>query len=81
MTVKAQRLLQEALDLPPKARGDLAASLIDSLDEGTDRGVERAWAAEIDRRLDALESGKAKTVPWSQVEKGLLKRQRDAKRR
>jgi putative addiction module component (TIGR02574 family) len=77
MTAKAQRLLREALDLPPKTRGQLAASLLDSLDDGAaDAGAERAWAREIDRRLDALDSGKAKTVPWREVEKGLLKSRR-----
>lgn len=81
MTAKAQRLLQEALALSPKARGDLAASLIDSLDKAADPDAEQAWAVEIDRRLDALDSGKAKTVPWSQVERGLLKARRATKPR
>jgi putative addiction module component (TIGR02574 family) len=81
MTAKAHRLLHEALELPPKARGDLAASLIDSLDDAADPSAEKAWAAEVDRRLDALDSGKAKTVPWSQVEKGLLKSGRASKHR
>jgi putative addiction module component (TIGR02574 family) len=81
VTAKMRRLLQKALELPPKARGDLAASLIDRLDDAADPGAEKAWAAEIDRRLDALDSGKAKTVPWSQVEKGLLKLRRGSSRR
>jgi putative addiction module component (TIGR02574 family) len=78
---KTQRLLLEALELPPRSRGRLAASLIDSLDDGVDPDAEASWIAEIDRRLDALDAGKAKTVPWAAVEKGLLKRRRVRRRR
>lgn len=38
--------------------------------------AEASWVAEIDRRLDALDSGRAKTVSWRAVEQGLLKRGR-----
>jgi putative addiction module component (TIGR02574 family) len=78
---KAERLLQEALELPPRSRGRLAASLIQSLDERSDPDAEASWTAEIDRRLDDLDAGKAKTVPWRKVERGLLKRRRAARRR
>ena len=78
---KTERLLQEALELPPRARGRLAANLIDSLDARVDPDVEVSWAREIDRRLDALDAGKAKTVSWSKVEQGLLKRRRASRRR
>ena len=73
---KTERLLQEALELRPGARGRIAAGLIDSLDGRVDRDAEASWGREIDRRLDALDAGRAKTVPWSKVEKGLLNRRR-----
>jgi putative addiction module component (TIGR02574 family) len=59
----------------------IAASLIQSLDERVDPDAETSWSAEIDRRLDALDAGTAKTVPWSKVERGLLKPRRAARRR
>ena len=71
---KAERLLQEALGLPTRARGRLAASLIDSLDTRMDPDAADSWAAEIDRRLDAIDSGVAKTIPWRKVEQGLKRR-------
>lgn len=72
---KVARLLQEALELRPRARGRLAATLLDSLDGPADPDAEASWEKEIDRRLDALDAGKSKTVPWRRVEKGLLKPQ------
>ena len=78
---KAQRLLQEALGLPPKTRGRLAASLIDSLDDRVDSDAAASWHAEMDRRLDALDAGKAKTVSWRKVEQGLLTPRRASQRR
>jgi hypothetical protein len=34
------------------------------LDSGIDPEVELAWAAEIEKRIDEVESGSAKTVSW-----------------
>lgn len=81
LMTKAARLLQDALELPPEARGRLAASLIDSLDGRVDPDAEASWDAEVDRRLDVLDAGQAQTVPWSRVEQGLLKRRRGSRRR
>lgn len=74
MTAKAARVLQDALQLPPKTRADIAGTLLESLDEPADEGVEEAWAQEIERRIHDVESGKVKLVPWSEVRRGLRKR-------
>jgi len=74
MTAKAARVLQDALQLPPKTRADIAGTLIESLDEPADERVEEAWAKEIERRIRDVESGKVKLVPWSEVRRGLRKR-------
>jgi len=66
MTREADELLKKALTLPPGDRAAMAGSLIDSLDE-TDEAVAEAWNKEIARRVEELESGKAKTVPWDEV--------------
>jgi putative addiction module component (TIGR02574 family) len=56
-------ILNEVLALPVSERARLARQLIDSLDKDThDTGVEEAWADEIEKRVQALERGEAKTV-------------------
>ena len=52
------KLLNEALKLSPEERAALATSLLDSLEEGVDEGVEAAWAVEIAKRLEDLDSGR-----------------------
>ena len=49
MTDAARTFLQQALELEPDERAILAAELLTSLEESDDE-VQRAWAAEIDRR-------------------------------
>lgn len=73
MKRNAAELLREALDLPPEARASLAGSLIDSLDEEVDEGVEAAWDAELVRRIREVDEGKVKLVPWSEVRRRLTK--------
>ena len=72
MSGKGQRLLEQALELPPGERADLAASLLESLDDGQDDGVEESWAEEIKKRVAEVESGQVKTVPWSEARKRIL---------
>jgi putative addiction module component (TIGR02574 family) len=67
MSTKADTILGKALALPPDERAWLASELIASLDEGKDVGVETAWAAEIERRIDEVESGTAETVSWEEA--------------
>jgi hypothetical protein len=49
MTDATNRLFRQALELEPDERALLAAELLASLEESED-DVQRAWAAEIDRR-------------------------------
>ena len=58
------KLLEEALKLSPEARAALAASLLESREEGVDEGVEAAWAAEIAKRTPrvGLGCGRASAV-------------------
>jgi len=66
MSPKAEQLLREALDLPVDECASLAESLMESLEEG-EAGADAAWQAEIDRRIQEIRSGKAKTVPWDEA--------------
>jgi putative addiction module component (TIGR02574 family) len=65
--MESGELLKHALTLSDKERADLASSLIDSLDPTIDADAELAWQEEIARRLEEVESGKAKTIPWEEV--------------
>ena len=74
MTQQALDLLQKALSLSEEERADLACSLMESLDAIADQGAEKAWNEEISHRLAELDSGKAKTVPWDEVQRRISSR-------
>jgi putative addiction module component (TIGR02574 family) len=67
MTQQASELFQKALSLSEEERAELAGSLIESLDATDDEAAEAAWNQEIARRIEDLNSGKAKTIPWEKV--------------
>ena len=60
-------VLAQALQLPPEERADVAKLLIASLDDPADEGVEVAWLAEVERRLQDVDRGTAKFEPWEVV--------------
>jgi putative addiction module component (TIGR02574 family) len=60
-------LFKRASDLPDSDRATLAGLLIESLESKHEKDVESLWLGEIERRLQELDSGKVKTVPWEQV--------------
>ncbi len=68
---KSQHVLREALQLPPKARADIAGTLLRSLDAREDPNAEEAWAAEAERRVAEVDSGKVKLVPWDRARRRL----------
>ena len=51
----------QALKLSPEERAQLADRLITSLFK--DHEIEDAWAAEVERRIDEIESGRAMLIP------------------
>ncbi len=67
MATLAEELYQKALDLDEKERAALAARLIESLDTEIEEGVEAAWLVEIERRMEELDSGKVRSIPWEEV--------------
>lgn len=67
MNAESEQLLQSALALPDADRAELAASLINSLDTERDEDVDAAWAAEIQRRIESVDNGEVKLVPWDDV--------------
>jgi len=68
MAEEISDILKKALALPAEARAALAGSLLESLDEHPlDSGAEAAWSEEIGRRIEELDSGKVKPVPWAEA--------------
>jgi putative addiction module component (TIGR02574 family) len=72
MIEEATRLLEEALRLPPEARAAIAGRLMESLDEQVDEDAEAAWAKEIARRLEDVDSSKVTTIPWAEARRRIL---------
>jgi len=68
MTERSIALLQQALALTDEERADLAGSLLNSLDAAPDPDAEASWQKEIARRISALDSGEATTIPWPEVQ-------------
>ena len=74
LTPKVSEILEKALELSDKERGQLIDRLAASLDEGPpDEGVEEAWAEEIKRRVDEIRSGKVKMIPGEEVLREMAK--------
>jgi putative addiction module component (TIGR02574 family) len=69
MTQAAAAVLADALRLNEQARAELAAELLASLDGPADPDAEAQWAAEIERRVAAIEAGAATVEPWDEVKR------------
>ena len=67
MSTAIQEILNTALRLPDKDRAELAASLIESLDQPFDSDAQTAWAEEIGRRLAEVDRGAVKPIPWDEA--------------
>jgi putative addiction module component (TIGR02574 family) len=66
-------VLADALRLDEEARTELAAELLASLEGPADPDAERAWDAEIERRIGAIEAGTMPLEPWEQVRRRIEK--------
>ena len=67
MTSEAKSIFDNAMALSASDRADLAARLIESLDDLPEQDVEAAWDQEIARRLTELDSGTVKAIPWPEA--------------
>ena len=72
-------LLEAAMKLPPEERAALAVKLIESLDgNALNEDAEAAWAAEIERRVQEIKAGTARTIPWKEA-RARIQKARDAR--
>jgi hypothetical protein len=71
MERSAVEIRAAALALPAEARATIAdgpiRSLDDAVDDAVDDDAEAAWSAEIVRRIEVLDRGQTRLVPWSEV--------------
>lgn len=64
MSAEATKILQKALGLSDRDRAELAASLIESLDQAFDPDIEEVWWHEVSRRVKQIDSGDAVAIDW-----------------
>lgn len=67
-----ERIIQEALALPPEDRVRVADALHDSLEPGDDASLtedewEAVWGEERKRRLQEIDEGRAEMIPVEEV--------------
>ena len=72
LSAAAQEVFEAAMNLPDEERVNLAERLYGSVD-AADPEWEKAWAAEIARRVADIESGKATLIPWEEARDRLWK--------
>ena len=59
-------LFERVDSLPIDMKIEIVDKILESLSP-TQRDIDDLWKAEVERRIDDLESGKAKTIPGDQV--------------
>jgi putative addiction module component (TIGR02574 family) len=74
VSARAQRLLEDALDLPLEERADLAYELMASLDGPADPDAQAAWTREIERRARRAMTDAWQGVRWEDLRARLRSR-------
>jgi putative addiction module component (TIGR02574 family) len=71
MRRESAELLRDALSLPIEARTALIDSLIESLDVEVGDKAEQSWRKEIHRRLQQIDNGAVRLIPWDETRRKL----------
>ncbi len=69
-----EKIYEQALDLPTDDRIILIDKLLHSANLPTQHDIDKMWAEEIERRSQAVESGKEKMIPGEDVFDKIKKR-------
>jgi putative addiction module component (TIGR02574 family) len=72
MSSEATRLLEDALKLPEAERVDVAACLLASLEREPEEILDPTWEREIQRRLEEIDAGRARLIPWEEARKRIF---------
>jgi len=67
MTGATAKLTNQILSLPCEDRIYMVDKLLESLNAPSSEEHDRLWAAEVERRIEEIDSGKVKTIPGDQV--------------
>jgi putative addiction module component (TIGR02574 family) len=73
MDQSSAELYAQAMKLSADDRAELAALLLESLDDGADEDVDEAWREAIERRMQEMDNGTVTPVSWEQGRARLLK--------
>ncbi|MBI5746459.1 MAG: addiction module protein [Nitrospirae bacterium] len=71
--MKTQELFDEAVSLPVEIRTQLVDKLLRSL-HPVQKEIDELWAAEAEKRVEEIKSGKVKTIPGDEVFKKIFGR-------
>lgn len=64
-------IVRQALELDEDGRAEVAARLLDSLEQA-DPEAEAVWLTELERRAAELESGAVQGIPWEDLRERLM---------
>jgi hypothetical protein len=64
---KSEQILQDALELPPVERAELAENLLASFLLPLDKNIDALWAQEAEYLIDAYEDGLIKSISAKKV--------------
>jgi len=67
MCATAEKILQEALNLPPQDRAEVLERLLATFQEPPDAELDELWAKEADDRHDAFDRGELGSVSVEEV--------------
>ncbi len=67
MSLKLAEITQEALGLPYDEQLRLALTLLEGSEASGDSEVDAAWEDEIERRIQNIDAGIAKSRPFAEV--------------
>ncbi|HEY0088329.1 MAG TPA: addiction module protein [Candidatus Lokiarchaeia archaeon] len=74
MTELNEKLLREALSLPSHLRTILIDKLIESLNIPIQKEIDDLWAADAEKRISYINSGKVKSISGEKVFEEILSR-------
>jgi putative addiction module component (TIGR02574 family) len=67
MTAITERVLNDALSLPPIERAELIQRLFQSFDDSKDNRIDTAWTEEVESRVEAYDKGLLTASPAEDV--------------
>ena len=66
LPITLEQIVEETRHWPPEKVGELVGRLTEDL-HASDPEMEAAWKAEIDRRIEEIQTGKAQGIPAEEV--------------